>query len=125
GHESSMIAARLSEIAASKDKYWAYTDTVFDPSNTERIKDKDGVGLKQIITGLGIDAKYVQDCLDDDHDKSVIAVASDIGIATRSLGLTGTPSFIVMATATPTRKIDANQLEAMLSEEPYKSLLGK
>ncbi|MFX8418136.1 hypothetical protein ABTL59_19875, partial [Acinetobacter baumannii] len=54
GHESSLIAARISEIAALKGKYWDYVDAAYDASNTNRIKDEDGVGLRQVATNIGV-----------------------------------------------------------------------
>lgn len=126
GHESSLIAARMSEIAAEKGKYWEFVDTVYDPDNTNRIKDADGVGLRQITTGLGIDAAFLEEELKKNDEKSpnVQAVAADMTVATKGLGLTGTPSFILMATGSTPRLVKFDEIQRALASEPYKTLLA-
>ena len=126
GHESSLVAARISEIAALKGKYWDYVDAVYDPTNTNRIKDAEGVGLRQVATGAGVDAAFLEEELkkSDENSPNVQAVAADMSMAAKGLGLTGTPSFILMATGSKPRLVKFEDLSRALSSEPYHSLLA-
>lgn len=126
GHESSLIAARMSEIAAQKGKYWDFVDAVYDPDNTNRIKDAGGVGLRQVATNIGIDSAYLEEELkkDDENSPNVEAVASDMTVGAKGLNLTGTPSFVLIALGTKPRLIKFDDIERALASEPYRGLLA-
>jgi len=54
GHETSMHAATLAELAASKNLFWDYFDNVYKKENTERVKSVDGLKALAVESGLKI-----------------------------------------------------------------------
>jgi protein-disulfide isomerase len=127
GHETSLDAAILAELAADKGLYWEYIDTLFAPENKERIKDKEGLIGAAIDAGLEraeILAIYEkgEDGSPPKVDEYIERVEEDIRLAAK-LGVTMTPTYIVYAEGVEPRVLRPTGIQAVLDEEPYRSLM--
>ncbi len=99
GFESG-LAARAGVCAAEQDKFWQFHNKLFkkEADAGQDVAEKTNVGrfsesaLKDIATGLGMDASKFSECYGD--QRSLQAVQDQTREAT-TLGLNGTPSFLL------------------------------
>ncbi len=119
GHETSMHAATLSELAAEKGKFWTFFEAAYKPENTERVKSIDG--LKQIAVECGLKIDDVVAALQPDSEaaKSVLR-DDDLSL---KLGVLSTPAYIVVANGVDPRAVSAKRLPDVLHGDPYKNLI--
>ncbi len=83
----SQRAAEASECAAEQGAFWAYHDLLF-----ERQAAVNAESLRQFATELGLDTEVFNTCLDSGKYTSLVHSET---AAVQSLGVTGTPSFLV------------------------------
>ncbi|MBS1708975.1 MAG: vitamin K epoxide reductase family protein [Armatimonadetes bacterium] len=121
GHESSMYAARLSEIAADQGKFWKFAEIILDKGNTERTKSESG--LMAMAEQAGVDITEASKRMKNPMDKNNDDVATDMDIAINKMHINTTPTFVLIAEGYPPKAIGGDQLEATLKTEPYASLL--
>jgi len=85
-HESALTASVAVECAGEQDKYWKMHDKIFETQKT------DETGLKEVATQLGLDATKFDACLKSEDTQTKVATQMNTG---RTVGVSGTPSFIV------------------------------
>ncbi|MBX3112129.1 MAG: vitamin K epoxide reductase family protein [Fimbriimonadaceae bacterium] len=121
GHETSMLAARIAEVAADQGKFWKYTEIVLDPANTEKVKSESG--LMAIAQQAGVDMADLNKRLQDPADKLNDQVAEDMDIAMNKLKSNTTPTLLLIVEGRAPVAVGADQLESTLKGEPFASLL--
>lgn len=94
GHETSIAGAMMAEYAADNGKFWEFLDKVFDPSNTERIKQESG--LYGIAGEVGLDLEDMREKLDIDRNPELLdRVNKDFFHCVEKMKIKGTPSFVI------------------------------
>lgn len=121
GHETSMLAARISEVAADQGKFWKFADIVLEPNNTERTKSDDG--LMSMAKEAGLDMEDLRKRIDNPDDQANKNVAADMDVGMNTLHASMTPTIILIAEGHGPQGVTSDTLEATLNSEPYKSLL--
>lgn len=119
GHETSIHAAAISELAAEKGVFWQFFDSAYNQSNTERIKTLDG--LKQVALESGLKASEIDQALTR-SSQAAKDVAADMDLALR-LSIDQTPTFLILADNAQPRAVSGRRLKTVLYESPYKELL--
>lgn len=120
GHETSVAAALVAEMAAAEGKYWEYMDKVMDPGNTERIKNPSGIIA--IASEVGLDADAVRDMVEQPDGPALDSMNDDYNLATQQLKLGGTPTFILVAEGHQPRTVSDSEIASVL-EKSYSDLL--
>ena len=127
GHETSAAGAAISEYAAERDMFWQFLDEVMKPSNAERIKTNDGMiavageaGLSKadistIFMGKDAENKKIA-------EKYWLRVDKDMNMGLKML-VSSTPTFILYAEGQPPKAIAPRDIDKVLGEEPYRSLI--
>ena len=85
-HSGAQYAAEASRCAGEQDKFWEYRDALF---NEARVTDEIHPGLAE---KLGLDKTAFEACLTSRKYKEAVEADSE---EAQSLGITGTPAFIV------------------------------
>lgn len=119
GHETSMHAATISELAATKGLFWKFFDMAFAEENTERMKSVGGV--KQIAMEAGLDIKEVNESLTR-TSTSAKAVTTDLDMALR-LNVKQTPTFLILANGVEPKAVSGKRLLPVIKGSPYKELI--
>ncbi len=92
-HDNAQSAAVASECAKRQDAFWEYHDKLFDNQNQ--------LGRENYVNwadDLGLNTSDFRECLDDETVSEQVRQDMEEG---RQIGVTGTPSFVVGATARP------------------------
>ena len=119
GHESSMMVATVSELAADKKLFWQFFDAAYKTENTDRIKSLEGIQQVGIESGLSMEDMKAALNPESSQAKGVI---DDMDMSLR-LGITATPTFIVFAKDAKPKAVVARRLKTLLEEQPYKGIL--
>ncbi len=94
GNESK-IAAQAAACAGAQGKFWEYHDYLYAHQRGENGGAFSAANLKSFASALGLDRATFDPCLDSGRFQSVVDKdASEV----RSLGLTGTPTFVINGT---------------------------
>jgi protein-disulfide isomerase len=127
GHETSLDAAVISEFAAEKGLFWKYVDTMYMPSNKERIKTQEG--LISVAVEVGLDRRELFELFEggaegqpSKADKYFALVEEDIKAAEKLL-VRETPTFFLYAEGQKPKAIAPSSLESDLDKSPYRELL--
>lgn len=107
GHETSISAAILAELAGQQGKYFEFLSAAYSKENASRIKSVDG--LLAIGEEMGLKKEEMTKALSGEStlfDK----VIHDFEVATDELGLLGTPTFIILVEDRPARALSAEGL---------------
>ena len=103
----STLAAVGSYCAAEQGKYWPYHDEVYRNSKGENTDWVSKNSLTQFAVYAGIsNVKKFSACLDSKKYESLVVTNDNLA---RSLGLTSTPTFIIIADGKPPLKIEGAQ----------------
>jgi protein-disulfide isomerase len=86
-HDRARIAAEASLCAHDQDQFWAYHDLLF--ANARALADED---LKRFAEELNLDVAAWEQCVGE--NKFAEQIDADVEAA-RSIGITGTPAFII------------------------------
>ena len=128
GHETSLLAAAISEYAADKGLFWKFMDNVFHPSNRERIKSLDG--LYAVAAESGLDRAELiallnstEGELSERADSYYERVDADIKLASTML-VTETPTLILYGEGLKSKVVHYTRVGSTLSDAPYRELLG-
>lgn len=117
GHATSKAAAALSEMAAEKGRFWAFSDAVHaQPRQLTRD------GYLALMTQLGFIATEVETRLNQPGDPALAAVERDIALAER-LGISVTPTFILKVGQQPLLAATQRGLARLLNSPMVFSLL--
>jgi protein-disulfide isomerase len=109
GHESSRAAGVLGEMAAEKDRFWLFVDLVYrHPSQLDR------AGYLRLMGRLGLSPAEVEARLGDSQDAAIVRVLRDVALAER-LGVTATPTFIVLVDDNPAVSASHRMLPRILN----------
>ena len=93
--KASTMAAIGSYCAAEQGKYWQYYDEVYTNSKGENTGWVTKNSLRQFAVYAGItDIKKFTTCLDSQKYENLVAINDNLA---RSIGLTSTPTFILIA----------------------------
>jgi protein-disulfide isomerase len=111
GHDYAEVAAQATEAAALQGKFWSMHDLIFD--NQSRLS----TGLfTELAEELGLDMDQFDADFRSDAVKNKVKVDREVG---ESLGVTGTPTFFVLASngdATSARRVNGNQPQSVFEE---------
>ena len=103
----STLAAIGSYCAAEQGKYWAYHDEVYRNSKGENTDWVSKNSLTQFAVYAGVtDMNKFSTCLDSKKYENFVAINDNLA---RSIGLTSTPTFIIIAEGKPPVKIEGAQ----------------
>lgn len=120
GHETSIQAAVIAEYAADQGKYFDFLNEAMKEGNTEACKDVEG--LIRIAGDVGLDKDAVRKMISEQDEEMFNKAAEDFADA-QKMGISQTPTFIILAAGVPPKAVGHGQLAATLNAEPYKSLL--
>jgi protein-disulfide isomerase len=105
--KASTLAAIGSYCAAEQGKYWPYHDEVYRNSKGENTAWVSKNSLTQFAVYAGVtDINKFSACLDSKKYESLVATNDNLA---RSIGLTSTPTFILIAEGKPPLKIEGAQ----------------
>ncbi len=119
GHENSLLASVLSELAAEKGKFWEFIDLVMTADVAELA---DSNKLFELYKKLGLDPEEARKRAPNDKDPAFERVYADIETANKA-GLNLTPTFYVFAKGLPTKVVNGEELEPLLQTKEYQVLL--
>jgi protein-disulfide isomerase len=88
----SQWTAEASECAAEQDAFWEFHDLVFDRQAGENQGALSKENLKQFAVDLGLDSEAFDSCLDSGKYAALVRTET---AGAQSLGVTGTPAFLV------------------------------
>ncbi len=88
----SQWTAEASECAAEQDAFWEFHDLVFDRQAGENQGAFSKENLKQLAVELGLDTAAFDSCLDSGKYAALVRTET---AGAQSLGVTGTPAFLV------------------------------
>jgi protein-disulfide isomerase/uncharacterized membrane protein len=117
-HKTSAIAAFIDDYAAEKGKFWDYTEALM--SQKEEVDDPEV--LFQVATSLGLDEKDIKKRMADDKDPIYQRLTDDENAA-GLIGVSSTPTFIVLATGLKPNAYGPSALRDALREPPYSSII--
>lgn len=129
GHETSLDAAAIAELAADKGMFWRYLDEVMDGDNKDRIKTLQGLIAVAGEAGLNR-GEIVTVFQSEEAENKEIAkkywerVDEDMDLAL-GMAINSTPTFILFAEGAKPLPIAGRDIEQKLREQPYKGLLGR
>lgn len=133
-HKDALPGAMMAEMAAEKGKFWQFVNAVYSASPVPAQPGQTGEGgmvslaqMYQIMDQLGFKDSDVENRLSkmtdaSNHDPAYQAVLNDLAI-TAKLGLTGTPTYFVIAPGQPVKMAEANVVD-LLKQEPYVKYWG-
>ncbi len=119
GHETSIQAAVIAEYAADQGKYYEFLDEAFKEGNTEACKKVEG--LIRIAGDVGLDTTEVRRIINEQDDAIFDKAAVDFADA-RTMGISRTPTFIILAEGVQPKAVGHTELAGTLDREPYRSL---
>jgi len=91
----SKVAAQAAACAGDQGKFWEYHDYLYAHQQGENTGNLSNGNLKSFASSLGLDRTPFEACLDSGRYKAVV---DNDGSEVRSLGLTGTPTFVINGT---------------------------
>jgi protein-disulfide isomerase len=110
---ASTLASEASYCAADQGKYWQYHDKLYNSWQGENTGWITKASLRQFAISIGIkNIKEFSQCLDS--GKYAAVVADNFNLA-RSIGLTATPSFVLISNSSNTQQ----QLLEIVGAQPY------
>jgi protein-disulfide isomerase len=105
------IAARASYCAADQGKYWQYHDEVYDNSKGEDVGWVTKKILNQFAQNVQVpDLMKFSECVDSQKYNDVVAQNNELA---RSLGVSATPTFLIIK--------QGRQPEGIEGAQPYNS----
>lgn len=119
GHEESVHAATLAEIAGETGKRWQFIEAVYQQPEESIHSIGD---FNQSLLIVGMDVKKSVARLDDKDDPAFNTVYRDIKDG-ESCGVYSTPTFFVVAPGEKPKAARFNDLPTILDSEPYRSLI--
>jgi protein-disulfide isomerase len=119
GHEFSGTAAALSEIAAEHGKFWEFARAMH--AQRRQLKSEEYL---EVVKSLGIEPAPIEARLKDENDPAVRRAVADVALAER-LGVTATPTFIVLAGSYAPVSANTRTLEKLLNSPEALRLLAK
>lgn len=131
GHETSMQAAIVSELAAEKGNFWKYMDHIMNTSSDDSIgsRIRNLNGLIGVSSEIGYSSGEITTILhptnsQQEDRKDVIwgKVAADITMAL-DIGVQSTPTFVIYAEGHKPKPVGFNQLSIVLNSPPYRDLI--
>lgn len=119
GHEFSLPAAVLSEVAAAKGKFWNFLDAIndADPESTHSMN-----ALYNLLEQVGASSEEARRVLAADESKELLKVHKDMEIGGR-IGVYKTPTFVILAEGEPIVALDGPALYRKLEDPKFKALL--
>jgi protein-disulfide isomerase len=109
--KQSTLAARASYCAADQGKYWQYHDEVYDNSKGEDVGWVTKEILNQFAQNVQVpDLMKFSDCVDSQKYNDVVAQNNELA---RSLGVSATPTFLIIK--------QGRQPEGIEGAQPYNS----
>lgn len=110
---ASTLASEASYCAADQGRYWQYHDKLYNSWQGENTGWITKASLKQFAISIDIkNIKKFSQCLDS--GKYAAVVADNFNLA-RSIGLTATPSFVLISNSSNTQQ----QLLEIMGAQPY------
>lgn len=119
-HKMAMPAATIAEIAAEEGKFWNYIGAVYSKQNAD-LQTPDSI--LDLAKQVGLDVEVVKKRLLDENDKALKRVIDDFNLANR-LKISATPTIFIMAKGVETRSVEPAEVESVLANEPYKSIMA-
>jgi protein-disulfide isomerase len=121
GHENAMEAAIMSEVAANGNRFFEFLQAMFenDPANIATETQ-----LYDILASLNIDSESARRAIEQKDSPEFLRVVGDIELADQ-IGISLTPTFLVILKGEDPVAVDRNGLDAMLSEPKYREILKK
>jgi len=115
GHEYSLVASTLAEIAKEKGRYFDFIEAVYEAPEDE-IKTIDG--LMSVLENLRIDSKQAVRRAQNPEDPAFKRMYADVDLTSR-LGVQITPTYIILMDGVAPKVANSNSLREILSQPPY------
>jgi protein-disulfide isomerase len=110
--DDSVTAAVASQCANEQGQFWNFYKTVYENQGPENSGWANTENMKKFASPiLGLDKQKFDSCIDSQKYKSVVDNDMILGV---SLGMKGTPSFIIV-------KNDGSKPETLLGAQPFPS----
>ena len=129
GHETSLHASMISELAAENDEFWKFMDYVMAKNQTDRIKTIDGLmavagelgySRRELVTILSPDTTNEEQTERSKEITARVAFDMDMGIAMK---VAQTPTFIIYAEGETPLAVSFDKLDSTLMSSPYRELI--
>jgi protein-disulfide isomerase len=118
GHETSRVAAVLSEMAGEQRRFWAFAEAVHG-SRGQMNREQ----YLQLMRQLGFEPVTVETRLADLADRSIVNVQRDIALAEK-LGIHATPTFVLKVGSYPLVSASQRGLSRLLNSAEVTSILA-
>jgi protein-disulfide isomerase len=122
GHETSPKVAMMAQIAAEQDLYFEFIDAAYAGINENKVKTEDGI--IEVAAGAGLNVENAIERLSDKNDPIFLTMEADYKMGF-DVGVTGTPTFLIMAEGHEPRAAAAAGLFRVLEQEPFRSILAE
>jgi protein-disulfide isomerase len=119
GHELSGAAAKLSEIAAEKGKFWEFVERFYLLQGKLNLDEMVGLFPK-----LGFDKEVVKKRLADPHDPAQARAERDLDLAEK-WKITTTPTFLVFVKGFPPQAAQGETLRTVLNTPTVEKVLAE
>jgi predicted DsbA family dithiol-disulfide isomerase len=119
GHELSGAAAKLSEIAAEKGKFWEFVAGVYGLEGKPNLED-----MVELLVGLGFDKEAVKKRLADPRDPAQARAERDLDLAEK-WKIDTTPTFLVFVKGSSPEAAQANTLARVLNTHAVEKALAE
>lgn len=120
GHEFSLMATSIAEMAAKEGKFWTYLDAVLR-APTEEVAN--ATTLVNLAVTMGMDQDAIVKTLALDKNPFSAEVERQRKAADK-LGISGTPTFIIFTKGESYQAGNYDGLVKCLKSPPYSSILG-
>jgi protein-disulfide isomerase/uncharacterized membrane protein len=120
GHDFSLAAAAISEVAADKGLFWQFVGAMYQKSHEDF---KDIKALEDVAAQVGVDPEQAINRIRNDKDPAFKRTYRDIALGSK-LGVIGTPCFFLIAPGLPIRTTTAQKLFDDLDRPEYKKFVN-
>lgn len=120
-HKMAMPAATIAEIASEEGKFWDYISAIYLKQNADLQTPE---SILAVAKSVGLDVDKIQKRLEDENDPALKRVTEDINLSNK-LKISSTPTLIIVAEGVRPKQVLPADLESVLSQEPYKSIMEK
>lgn len=120
GHEFSLMATSISEMAAQEGKFWPYLDAVLK-APAEEVANANT--LVNLAATMGMDKDKIVATLEKDKNEFSAEVERQRKAADK-LGIAGTPTFVIFTKGESYQAGNYDGLIKCLKSPPYSTILG-
>ena len=118
GHEQSLLACVTSEVAADKGKFWQFAGAFTSTEEVPKTPDE----VFSIAKSIGVSRADIEEVIDKETDAQQ-RVFRDQKDAMQRFNISGKPTYILVVTGKPLRKMDGKGLDQEMESSEVQALL--